>query len=184
MNLWKVDTPIIDPKCFQWKIFRFPVSSLEHAFWGWTMMNGMRTLLSYSQNAGLYSQLDEKKPITHILFSKQYKWERAPQRWCTACFLKRCKTSENTAAHRLPRGMQCSVLSSGSSQWHLCGLSGLLGQWQQLPRLTAVCVNDKGKPCQLWRIVDLMTNNALRAIYILDRVNPSSLTNPWHDRTL
>lgn len=50
--------------------------------------------------------------------------------------------------------------------------------------LTAVSLNDKGKPCQLWRIADLITKDSLKAIYILDRVNPSSLTNPWRDRTL
>lgn len=84
-----------------------------------------------------------------------------------------------------PRGTQCSpARSSESTPCHPCGLSGLLWQWQQLHILTTVCLNDKGEPCQLWRIVDFMTNDSLKAIYILDRVNPSSLTNPWHDRTL
>lgn len=31
----------------------------------------------------------KKKPITHILFSEQYKWERAPQRWCTGMLFKK-----------------------------------------------------------------------------------------------
>lgn len=47
------------------------------------------------------------------------------------------------------------------------------------------CLSDgKGKPRQLWRIQDLMTNDSLKAIYILDLINPSSLTSPWHARAL
>lgn len=128
--------------------------------------------------------LGGKNPLL-IFCTLSHTNKRAEAEALWLCFYKWCQMSKTTAAHRWSkRHVVFCTESMESSEWHPCGLMGLLWQWQQLHVLTAVCLNDKGKPCQLWRIVDFMTNDSLKAIYILDRVNPSSLTNPWQDGTL
>ena len=128
----------------------------------------------------------EKKLVGHSPFSKSYKWVRAEDSKCSSHNFFNAATIQNTAAYRLP-GRQCPpARSSEPSQGQSCGPQSPCdtggSSVSSLPY--AVCLKDEGKPRQWRRTVDLMTNDSLKAIYILNRVNPSSLTNPWRERTL
>lgn len=91
---------------------------------------------------------------------------------------KWCKTSQTPATGRLSQRQttrSCTECSPGRGVHvgtRACG-DNSISSW---------CLSDdKGKPRQLWRILDLWLITQSKPL--ISSVNPSSLTDPWHART-